>query len=111
MNLFPKNGVVLWIPLLDADIDKGALEVKPKSHCEENIYIVKKKYAKFQSPQLIVPDKVLKKYKTEKISVNKGSCLGLYANVFHKSGKNLSNKIRFTIIARFNNILTKDFYL
>jgi len=111
LNLNPKNGVVLWIPLLDAEIDKGALEVKPKSQSEGNTYIVKKKYKKFQSPQLIVPDKALAKYKTAKVPVKKNQCLALFGNVFHKSGNNISNKIRFTIIARFNKILTKDFYI
>lgn len=111
LNINPVNGVVLWIPLLDAEIDKGALEIKPKSHFEKNIYIVKKKTKKFQSPQLIVPDSSLAKYKTIKIPIKKGQCLSMYANLFHKSGNNFSNNVRFTIIARFNKILTKDFYI
>lgn len=111
LNNNPRNGVVLWIPLLDAEIDKGALEVKSKSHYEKNIYIVKKKTKKFQSPQLIVPDSALAKYKTIKVPTKKGQCLAMYANLFHKSGNNFSNKVRFTIIARFNKILTKDFYI
>ncbi|MFL2882964.1 MAG: phytanoyl-CoA dioxygenase family protein [Pelagibacteraceae bacterium] len=111
LNLNPKNGVVLWIPLLNAQVDKGALEVKPRSQSEKNTYIVKKKYKKFQSPQLIVPDKALAKYETLKVPVKKEQCLALYGNVFHKSGNNFSDKIRFTIIARFNKILTKDFYI
>ena len=35
----------------------------------------------------------------------------MYANLFHKSGNNFSNKVRFTIIARFNKILSNDFYI
>ena len=111
LNNNPKNGVVLWIPLLDAEIDKGALEIKPKSHSEKNTYIVKKKTKKFQSPQLIVPPSALAKYKTVKVPIKKGQCLAMYANLFHKSGNNFSNKVRFTIIARFNKILSKDFYI
>ena len=111
LNYNPKNGVVLWIPLLNAEIDKGALEVKPKSQSEKNTYIVKKKYKKFHSPQFIVPDSALAKYETLKVPVKKGQCLALYGNLFHKSGNNFSDKIRFTIIARFNKILSKDFYI
>ena len=111
LNNNPRNGVVLWIPLLDAEIDKGALEIKPKSQSEKNIYIVKKKYKKFQSPQLIVPDTSLAKYETLKVPIKKNQCLAMYANLFHKSGNNFSNKVRFTIIARFNKILSNDFYI
>ena len=111
LNATPSNGVVFWIPLLDAKIDKGALDIKPKSQCEKNIFTIKKKLKKFQSPQLTVPDIALQRYQTKKIPVKKNNILALYANLFHKSGLNISNKIRFTIVARFNKILTNDFYL
>lgn len=32
------------------------------------------------------------------------------ANVFHKSGENTSNKVRFTFVVRFNKFLTKDYF-
>lgn len=110
-NKRPNNGVIIWIPFLDADIDTGALHIKEGSHLEKNRFIIKRKWKKYFSPQLNVPKKYLKKYKTKIIPVKKKSSLYMYANVFHKSGINTSNKVRFTIIARLNKLNSKDFYL
>jgi len=110
-NSKPSNGVILWVPLLDAHINAGALEVKPGSQIEKNRFFVKNKMKKYLSPQLNVPKKYLKKYPTKIIPISKNSCLCMYANVFHKSGINQSKKVRFTIIARLNKLNSKDFYL
>ena len=64
---------------------------------------------KFVSPQLTVPNLYLKKYRSKDDSVKTGDCLAMYPNLFHKSGNNTSKQVRFTILARFNKILTKDF--
>ena len=78
---------------------------------EKNVYKIKQKWKKYVSPQLTVPNSHLKKYKSLNIPVKKGNCLVMYPNLFHKSGNNNSKKIRFTILARFNKILTSDFRL
>ena len=87
------------------------MHIKEGSHLEKNRFIIKRKWKKYFSPQLNVPEKYLKKYKTKIIHVKKKSSLFMYANVFHKSGINISNKVRFTIIARLNKLNSKDFYL
>ena len=110
-NFNPKNGVVLWMPLIDAMINEGAPEIKPKSHSEKTVFILHSKWKKFQTPQLTVPKKYLDKYVTKIVPMKRNSCLCMFANLFHKSGKNISNKVRFTVIARFNKINSKDFYL
>lgn len=110
-NSKPSNGVILWTPLLDAGVNTGALEVKPGSQIEKNRFFVKNKWKRYLSPQLNVPKKYLKKYSTKVIPVTKNSCLCMFANMFHKSGINQSEKVRFTIIARLNKLNSKDFYI
>ena len=56
-----------------------------------------------------ISNKFLNKYKTLSLSVKKNNCAVMNANVFHKSGYNGSNKVRFTFVVRFNKILTKDY--
>ena len=92
-------------------INEGALEIKPKSHSEKNVFIINSKWKKFHTPQLTVPKKYLDKYVTKIVPMKRNSCLCMFANLFHKSGKNISNKVRFTVIVRFNKINSKDFYL
>lgn len=111
LNKVPSNGAVIWIPLLGANILDGTLLLKPYSQKELNVYIKKKEWSKYVSPQLTVPYRYLKKYTTIQIPVEKNSALVMYPNLFHKSGNNISKKVRITVLARFNKILTKDFYL
>ena len=111
LNKIPTNGAVLWIPMIDTNQKNGTIIVKPKSQIEKNVYELKQKWKKYVSPQLTVPNSYLEKYKSTNISVKKGNILAMYPNLFHKSGNNTSKKIRITIIARFNKILTSDFTL
>lgn len=110
LNLKSKNGVVLWIPLIDTNTENGTLIIKLGSEnhsfkCSKKV----KKGNKYNSEQILVMQKYLKKYKDKHISVKKNYCLATHSGTFHKSGVNLSNNIRFTLIVRYNNQLSKDF--
>ncbi len=109
LNSIPSNGVILWMPMINTNKKNGTIIIKPQSQNEKNVYKIKQKWKKFVSPQLTVPNSYLKKYKSKDISVKTGDCLAMYPNLFHKSGNNTSRQIRFTILARFNKILTRDF--
>ncbi len=109
-NLKSKNGVVLWIPLIDTDKKNGTLMIKPGSHNSSyNCSRKTSKGTKYKSEQILVMPKYLKKYATKSINVKKNSCLATYCGTFHKSGSNTSSQIRFTIVVRFNNQFSKDF--
>lgn len=110
LNLKSKNGVVLWIPLIDTNTENGTLIIKSGSenHSFKSSQKVKKGN-KYNSEQILVMPKYLKKYKDKHISVKKNCCLATYSGIFHKSGINSSNHIRFTLIVRYNNQLSKDF--
>tara|TARA_B100000780_G_scaffold273771_1_gene237776 strand:- start:729 stop:1484 length:756 start_codon:yes stop_codon:yes gene_type:complete len=109
-NLYSKNGAVLWIPLVNTNKKNGTLIVKIGSQnstfeCSERF----KKGTKYSSEQILVKKKFLKKYKSKSINCSKNSALATYCGIFHKSGNNTSDHIRFTIIIRYNNQFSKDF--
>ena len=93
-------------PILRIDVP----QVKPNSHnILDNVSYLKNAGGKFKSKQYLIKNKHLKKFKTKSINVKANNVLATYANLFHKSGDNLSSIVRFTIIVRFYRILTEDF--
>ena len=54
-------------------------------------------------------DKFVKKFPSKSVSVKKNCSLATYSGIFHKSGINTSDQIRFAILVRFNNQFSKDF--
>lgn len=109
-NINSKNGVIFWIPLINTNKKNGTLIIKPGSEfSNSNCSHIKSKTSKFKSQQILVKKIFLEKYKDKHVSVKRRQALLTYSGIFHKSGKNISNKIRFTIIMRYNNIFSKDF--
>ena len=106
----PKNEVVFWIPLINTSIKNGTLIVKPKSHnITGNVSYLNKKGGKLISKQYVIDRKYLNKFKSKSVNVKANNVLASYANLFHKSGNNVSNQIRFTVIVRFYKILIADY--
>ena len=109
-NTYSKNGAVIWLPLINMTRKNGTLIVKPESQNENNVsYFEEKKSTKFSSRQLIIKNKFLKRYKAKSVNVKRNSALVSYSGLFHKSGNNNSDTVKFVFIARFNKILSKDF--
>jgi ectoine hydroxylase-related dioxygenase (phytanoyl-CoA dioxygenase family) len=112
LNNNPKNGLIFWIPLVNTNEQNGTLILKPKSHNEKNSYFTKVKFGlRYKSPQLVVQKSKIEKYVSLQPTCKVGDYILTYANLFHKSGYNSSDRIRFTIIARYNKIATKDFFI
>jgi len=109
-NLYSKNGAVLWMPLTKTNKKNGTLIIKVGSEnssfkCSKRV----KKGTRYSSEQILVKKNFLKKYKSKSINCPKNSALTTYCGIFHKSGNNTSDHIRFTIVSRYNNQFTKDF--
>lgn len=110
LHINPKNEIIFWIPLINTVQKNGTLVVKPYSHnIHGNVSYLKSKGGKFTSKQYLIKDNYLKKFKSKSIDVKANSVLASYANLFHKSGNNRSNLIRFTIIVRYYKILVEDY--
>ena len=109
-NLYSKNGAVLWIPLIDTNKKNGTLVIMPGSEhssfkCSKKV----KKGSKYESEQILIKEKFLKRYKSKSVNCKKNSAIATYCGIFHKSGINTSDHIRFSIVIRFNNQFSKDF--
>ncbi len=112
INSSPSNGAVIWTPLVNTDKNNGALIFCPGSNNEPNHIVDSTDEVKYgRSRQLITPAEVVSKYESRSVPVKAGDALCMNANLIHKSGENISSKIRFTVLARFNIITTSDFYL
>lgn len=109
LNSIPSNGALVWCPLINTNFRNGTIQLKPGSQIEKNVSYQKSRGKKLITKQILVADEYLEKYKTKSLSVKKKSCAVMYANVFHKSGENISNKVRFTFVVRFNKLLSKDY--
>ena len=109
-NLYSKNGAVLWMPLTKTNKKNGTLIIKVGSEnssfkCSKRV----KKGTRYSSEQILVKKNLLKRYKSKSINCPKNSALTTYCGIFHKSGNNTSDHIRFTIVTRYNNQFSKDF--
>lgn len=109
-NLNSKNGAILWIPLINTNKKNGTLIIKVGSEnssfsCSERVT----KWSKYNSEQILVKKKFLKNYKSKSVNCPKNSALATYSGIFHKSGYNKSDHIRFTIVVRYSNQFSEDF--
>lgn len=91
------NSVTYWLPFQDVPIEVGALEIAKGTHLggakpQEKGILKSVEGAKFES----IPAKV-------------GQALLFSQFLFHRSGKNSSNQIRFSIQIRFNDLGAEDY--
>ncbi len=94
------NGITCWCPLQNTKIELGALEIVPNSHflgpmehCYQDIPIMK------SSTQ----------YNFVPIEMEQGDMLFFNTFLIHRSGINTTDKIRFSIAARYNDLEEPSF--
>lgn len=87
--------ITVWIPLFDVSFKEGCLMIMPKSHLngpiEHNMNILKKKYY----PESIFDNEV--RY----VEMKRGDALFFHSQLLHSSGNNISDRIRYSIQARY----------
>lgn len=99
-NKHSKNSFVVWIPFLNVGFKEGCLEVSPRSHRLMKVFEQKK------NSRLI---KNVKKFNFLKIRVNLGEALVFSEFLVHRSGLNISKKIRFSLQLRVTDLLSKEY--
>ena len=111
-NTSGKNGIVLWTPLIN-QIKK---EIGPLQFLKNSFHLgplnikKKKKNTKFGSKKRNISKNLLNKYtQIFEPEMNRGDILLLNLDMVHRSGNNLSNKFRISMIGRYHNSLSKDF--
>ncbi len=110
---FVRNqGLVLWIPLVEITNDIGPLHILEKSHANGEIIVERNNIYDYKTSRVSkteIPESELNKYNEKAIIVNKGDALFFDTNLIHKSGDNITEKIRFSCQTRISNIISEDF--
>lgn len=113
-NYYPMNengnGMFLWIPLTKIVNRIGPVHACKKSHNEGLLDpVIVKKIGR--AVQRRIPDEFIRKYKNkvEVLNMDAGDALFMSMKTFHKSGKNLSNLFRLSLVARYHDTTKDDF--
>ena len=114
-SFFPQNrnglnGLVCWIPLTDITEEMGPMHISPKSHAEGQLKLSNrtKKNASYTT-QIPVPEEFVSKYEDLIVRVNAGDAVFFNMLLFHRSGQNISNKVRLATQGRFHTSTADDF--
>ncbi len=114
-SFFPQNrdgmnGLVSWIPLTNVTEEMGAIHVSPKSHLEGQLKLTSnKKQDTSYTTQIPVPKDFIEKYDDVIVPINSGDAVFFNMLLFHRSGQNISNEIRFAVQGRFHTSTKEDF--
>ncbi|SVC23340.1 uncharacterized protein METZ01_LOCUS276194 [marine metagenome] len=106
------NGLVIWIPLSDITPDLGPLQVCPKSHNEGELKVVQNKNLSSDVSTVSVDEikpEYIAKYSKMDIEIKKGDVLFFNTKLFHRSGVNTSDRIRFSCQIRHAINTAEDF--
>ena len=114
-SFFPQNrnglnGLVCWIPLTDITEEMGPMHISPKSHTEGQLKLSNRtKKNTSYTTQIPVPEEFVSKYEDLAVRANAGDAVFFNMLLFHRSGQNISNKIRLATQGRFHTSTADDF--
>ena len=98
-----------WYPVIrDANFENGTIEICPKSHKKKiaDQYWTEKPG---RANQIIVNPKIVEKYKPKIINMKLNSVLFFDPHLFHRSGNNTSDEIRFSVVGMLNDATSNKF--
>lgn len=103
------DAYTLWVPLQDVDYQNGSCSFCIGSQYKRYKKNLTKKNPKdsFSSKSLGIPDRIIKKFDSIDMPAKRGDVVAFTLNTLHKSGKNKSKKIRFTLVCRVYNLNSK----
>ena len=114
-SFFPQNrnglnGLVCWIPLTDITEEMGPIHISPRSHAEGQLKLSNKtKKNTSYTTQIPVPEEFVSKYEDLVVRANAGDAVFFNMLLFHRSGQNISNKVRLATQGRFHTSTADDF--
>jgi ectoine hydroxylase-related dioxygenase (phytanoyl-CoA dioxygenase family) len=97
------NSVVIWIPLIDIDKKKGALEIIPGSHLNGLVT------NNIEHGFGMIDKTIYKDDSFISISVEVGDILLFSSLLIHQSGNNVSNTPRWSCHFRYNDLYEETF--
>ena len=114
-SFFPQNrnglnGLVCWIPLTDITEEMGPMHISPRSHAEGQLKLSNRtKKNTSYTTQIPVPEEFVSKYEDLAVRANAGDAVFFNMLLFHRSGQNISNKVRLATQGRFHTSTADDF--
>ena len=105
MNYPEFNSGVCWISITANNFNNGSLQYIPRSHKNGMVKAKSSKYKKLNSQQFKI--NVKKVSKVETLESLFGDVSIFHMNIKHRSGLNISSKIRMTIGCRFHEFNKK----
>ena len=114
-SFFPQNrnglnGLVCWIPLTDITEEMGPMHISPRSHTEGQLKLSNRtKKNTSYTTQIPVPEEFVSKYEDLAVHTNAGDAVFFNMLLFHRSGQNISNKVRLATQGRFHTSTADDF--
>lgn len=96
-NLGSSNSLAIWIPLQDTSISEGALMCSEGSHLN----------GVYKNLNGIIDEKIRFEFKS--VPVKFGEALVFDQKLVHKSGMNLSDVVRFSVILRFSDLCDREY--
>ena len=101
------NSITVWVPLQDVLDDIGPLEVVPQSHRRGIIEAPQWLSQRHSTKAELDKSKFVTLYKDEdyvSLPIQLGQCLVFSQFLVHRSGENVSDRIRFTLQYRFRDL-------
>ena len=114
-SFFPQNrdglhSLVCWIPLTSVTEEMGAIHISPESHAGGLIIPAQnEKKSELSTRQISVPEEYIKKYEDLVVPVDAGDVVFFNMLLYHRSGVNISDKVRFAVQSRFHTATADDF--
>ena len=114
-SFFPQNrdglhSLVCWIPLTSVTEEMGAIHISPESHTGGLITSAQnEKKSELSTRQISVPEEHVKKYEDLVVPVDVGDVVFFNMLLYHRSGINISDKVRFAVQSRFHTATADDF--
>ena len=111
LNLYSKDVITIWVPLVKTSKINGGIYLRPKTH--------KLGHVKYEGSHIPAGDagnkrskilenlfnkKKFRKFKSISPKLKAGDALMFHSFIFHGTHPNLTNKIRWTYISRYNSI-------
>ena len=94
-----------WCPIIrNTTISNGTIQICPGSHKEK---IVKQEWRdiKGKATQIIIDDKIIKKYRPIDLEMKVGDLMFFNGHLFHRSGQNITkDQIRFSMVGMWNTV-------
>jgi ectoine hydroxylase-related dioxygenase (phytanoyl-CoA dioxygenase family) len=107
-NVDGDNAAVMWFPLNNHKAEHGPVIVAPGSH---KLGVVKLEHvpaSNLKSEQYVVPEKLVSKFTEFQVVIPVGDAVIFNMNLFHASGFNSSDQIRFSGTIRYHNMAATD---